>query len=59
MSSEKPIALDLSHHLSDIASARVPSPLKIFQRYWGKPGIISLAGGQCAFIIHALIRTFP
>jgi aromatic amino acid aminotransferase I len=59
MSSERPIALDLSHHLSDIARARVSSPLKVFQRYWSKPGVISLAGGQCAFTIHAFIRTFP
>jgi len=37
--------VDLSHHLSQIARARAPSPLKDLQRYYGKPGIISLAGG--------------
>ncbi|KAJ7700049.1 pyridoxal phosphate-dependent transferase [Mycena rosella] len=45
MSSFKPEALDLSHHLSDLAKARQTSPLKGLFRYWGKPGLISLAGG--------------
>ncbi|KAJ7283688.1 pyridoxal phosphate-dependent transferase [Mycena rebaudengoi] len=41
----KPEPIDLSHHLSDLAKARATSPLKGLQKYWGKPGIISLAGG--------------
>jgi aromatic amino acid aminotransferase I len=45
MSFNKPEAIDLSHHLSDLAKARHTSPLKGLQRYWGKPGLISLAGG--------------
>ncbi|KAJ7498959.1 pyridoxal phosphate-dependent transferase [Mycena latifolia] len=45
MSSFKPEAIDLSHHLSDLAKARQTSPLKGLQKYWGKPGLISLAGG--------------
>jgi hypothetical protein len=47
MSQEKlPEAIDLSHHLSSISRARALSPLKGFQKYWGKPGLISLAGGM-------------
>ncbi|KAJ7129722.1 PLP-dependent transferase [Mycena epipterygia] len=45
MSSFKPEAIDLSHHLSDLSRARHTSPLKGLQKYWGKPGLISLAGG--------------
>ncbi|KAJ3501035.1 hypothetical protein NLJ89_g9522 [Agrocybe chaxingu] len=49
MSSEKSMtfgdAIDLSHHLSTLSRNRVPSPLKELQKYWGRPGIISLAGG--------------
>ncbi|KAG6817459.1 hypothetical protein H0H87_008627 [Tephrocybe sp. NHM501043] len=46
MSLEKlPDAVDLLHHLSDVARARGISPLKGLQKYFGKPGIISLAGG--------------
>ncbi|KAJ6484992.1 pyridoxal phosphate-dependent transferase [Mycena vitilis] len=45
MSSFKPEAIDLSHHLSDLAKARDTSPLKGLFKYWGRPGIISLAGG--------------
>jgi aromatic amino acid aminotransferase I len=41
----KPEAIDLSHHLSALAKARATSPLKGLQKYWGKPGLISLAGG--------------
>ncbi|PPQ63863.1 hypothetical protein CVT24_009489 [Panaeolus cyanescens] len=37
--------IDVSHHLSEIAKKRPLSPLKGLQKYWGKPGIISLAGG--------------
>jgi len=43
---ELPKAIDLSHHLSELAKNRLPSPLKSFYRYWGKPGLISLAGGM-------------
>ncbi|KAF9058171.1 pyridoxal phosphate-dependent transferase [Panaeolus papilionaceus] len=37
--------INLSHHLSEVAKKRPISPLKGLQRFWGKPGIISLAGG--------------
>jgi len=40
-----PDAIDLSHHLSRQARERRISPLKGLQRYYGKPGLISLAGG--------------
>lgn len=36
-------AVDLSHHLSELAKARRFSPLKSFSRYMGIPGIISLS----------------
>ncbi|KAG9048757.1 hypothetical protein FS837_012120 [Tulasnella sp. UAMH 9824] len=37
---------DLSHHLSDLAKNRKPSPLKQLAKYMMKPGILSLAGGM-------------
>ncbi|KAF8640115.1 hypothetical protein AX17_001351 [Amanita inopinata Kibby_2008] len=40
-----PDAIDLSHHLSRVSKKRRISPLKGLQQYFGKPGIISLAGG--------------
>ncbi|KIY42913.1 PLP-dependent transferase [Fistulina hepatica ATCC 64428] len=40
-----PEAVDLSRHLSALARARTPSPLKNLQRYMNKPGLISMAGG--------------
>lgn len=43
---ELPNAVDLSHHLSELAKNRQPSPLKSFYRYWRKPGVIGLAGGM-------------
>jgi aromatic amino acid aminotransferase I len=39
-------AIDLSHHLSEVSKNRVISPLKGLQKYFGKPGMLSLAGGQ-------------
>lgn len=42
---ELPKAIDLSHHLSELSKSRMPSPLKGLARYWGRPGLISLAGG--------------
>ncbi|THV08593.1 PLP-dependent transferase [Dendrothele bispora CBS 962.96] len=39
-------AINLSHHLSDIARARQTSPLKGLAKYLGNPGLISLAGGM-------------
>ncbi|KAF8897502.1 pyridoxal phosphate-dependent transferase [Infundibulicybe gibba] len=54
---ERPDAIDLSHHLSTLSRARGLSPLKGLQRYFGKPGIISLAGGLPSpdyFPIHSL-----
>jgi aromatic amino acid aminotransferase I len=41
-----PKSIDLSHHLSDLAKRRVDSPLKTFYKYYGRPGILPLAGGQ-------------
>lgn len=41
-------AIDLSHHLSDLSRARQPSPLKGLAKYFGKEGLISLAGGMPA-----------
>ncbi|KZT05602.1 PLP-dependent transferase [Laetiporus sulphureus 93-53] len=38
-------AIDLSHHLSELSKARATSPLKGLARYYGRPGLISLAGG--------------
>jgi hypothetical protein len=35
-------AIDLSHHLSELAKARRFSPLKSFGKYMGMPGMISL-----------------
>ncbi|OBZ70291.1 Aromatic amino acid aminotransferase C56E4.03 [Grifola frondosa] len=46
MTSEKrQKAVDLSHHLSDLSRARTTSPLKGLAKYFGRPGLISLAGG--------------
>ncbi|PCH40915.1 PLP-dependent transferase [Wolfiporia cocos MD-104 SS10] len=46
MASEKQQkAIDLSHHLSDLSRARITSPLKGLAKYYGRPGLISLAGG--------------
>lgn len=38
-------AIDLSHHLSEVSRARTTSPLKGLSKYFGRPGLISLAGG--------------
>ena len=46
MEKNRQASIDLSHHLSRVAKARTPSPLKDLQKYFGKEGIISLAGGQ-------------
>ena len=47
MASEKrQKAIDLSHHLSDLSRARQTSPLKGLAKYFGRPGLISLAGGK-------------
>jgi hypothetical protein len=43
---ELPKAVDLSHHLSELAKNRQPSPLKSFYKYWRKPGVIGLGGGM-------------
>ncbi|KAF7301640.1 Aminotran-1-2 domain-containing protein [Mycena indigotica] len=45
MSSFKPDAVELRHHLSEVAKARATSPLKGLQKYLNKPGLLSLAGG--------------
>ena len=39
-------AVDLSHHLSDVAKARKVSPLKGLAKYMGNPNLIPLAGGE-------------
>ncbi|KAL5507793.1 hypothetical protein ACEPAH_5411 [Sanghuangporus vaninii] len=46
MNEKLPKAIDLSHHLSELSKSRQPSPLKNLARYFGKPGILSLAGGM-------------
>jgi len=45
LSEKRGDAIDLSHHLSNVARARQTSPLKGLQKWMGKPGLISLAGG--------------
>ncbi|GAA6009684.1 aminotransferase-like domain-containing protein [Rhodotorula paludigena] len=42
---DKPNAADLSHHLSDLAKARITSPLKAMYKYMQRPGMLMLAGG--------------
>ncbi|THH28413.1 hypothetical protein EUX98_g5776 [Antrodiella citrinella] len=46
MSEKLTEAVDLSHHISDLAKARQPSPLKSLSKYVGTPGLITLAGGM-------------
>jgi hypothetical protein len=46
VSEKLPESIDLSHHLSNFSKARPLSPLKGLQKYWGRPGLISLAGGM-------------
>lgn len=41
-----PHSIDLSHHLSDLAKARAVSPLKGLWKYYGRPGMLALAGGM-------------
>ncbi|EJF62296.1 PLP-dependent transferase [Dichomitus squalens] len=43
---KQPKAIDLAHHLSDVSRARETSPLKDLARQFGRPGLISLAGGM-------------
>ncbi|EKM80315.1 hypothetical protein AGABI1DRAFT_113513 [Agaricus bisporus var. burnettii JB137-S8] len=40
-----PDAIDLSHHLSEVARAREISPLKDLQQYLGRDDLLSIAGG--------------
>ncbi|GAA5883335.1 hypothetical protein JCM3774_005247 [Rhodotorula dairenensis] len=42
---DRPESIDLSHHLSQLAKARISSPLKGLYKYFGQPGMLSLAGG--------------
>ena len=42
---KQPKAIDLAHHLSDVSRARETSALKGLAKYFGRPGLISLAGG--------------
>lgn len=59
-----PNAIDLSHHLSRLSKARQTSPLKGLARYWGKPGLISLAGGvqqadtSFSFVAHSITLAY-
>ncbi|KAH8094916.1 PLP-dependent transferase [Cristinia sonorae] len=46
MSDKRVEAVDLSHHISNLSKARLPSPLKSLAKYMGKPGLITLAGGM-------------
>ncbi|SGZ29995.1 BQ5605_C052g12585 [Microbotryum silenes-dioicae] len=41
----RPDAIDLSHHLSLLARSRMSSPLKGMYKYFGRPGMLMLAGG--------------
>ena len=41
---KRPLAKDMSHHLSQLSQRRRPSPLKELFRYI-HPGILSFAGG--------------
>ncbi|KAM0746202.1 PLP-dependent transferase [Meredithblackwellia eburnea MCA 4105] len=43
--SQKPDAVDLSHHLSLLSRSRNPSPLKEMFKYLAVPGMLSLGGG--------------
>ncbi|GAA6006112.1 hypothetical protein JCM10207_000527 [Rhodosporidiobolus poonsookiae] len=43
--SDLPSAIDLSHHLSDLAKARLSSPLKGLYKYFQRPGMLMFAGG--------------
>ncbi len=47
-----PKAIDLSHHLSELSKARETSPLKGLAKYYGKPGLISLAGGMYLYLMR-------
>lgn len=49
-------AIDLSHHLSELSKKRQTSPLKGLAKYFGRPGLISLAGGATTFIPSDLLR---
>ena len=39
------VAVDLTHHLSELSKRRQTSPLKGLQKYFMKPGTLQLAGG--------------
>ena len=43
---DRPKSVDLSHHLSDVAKARLPPPMKRLAEYMYTPGLIPLAGGS-------------
>ncbi|KAG8812930.1 hypothetical protein FRC17_001750 [Serendipita sp. 399] len=42
---ELPLALDFSHHISELAKARKPFPIKTVFKYYGRPGLLAMAGG--------------
>ncbi|KAG8847837.1 hypothetical protein FRB91_011388 [Serendipita sp. 411] len=40
-----PLALDFSHHISELGKARRPFPIKSVFKYFGRPGLLAMAGG--------------
>jgi aromatic amino acid aminotransferase I / 2-aminoadipate transaminase len=47
--------VDLRHHLSELSRNQRPSLLKSLDKYWGKPGVISLAGGAIRLPLHCVV----
>jgi aromatic amino acid aminotransferase I / 2-aminoadipate transaminase len=45
-------AIDLSHHLSNLAVRRQVSPLKGLAKYMGNPNMIALAGGMSCVLAN-------
>ncbi|KAG8813589.1 hypothetical protein FRC18_002391 [Serendipita sp. 400] len=41
-----PLALDFSHHISELGKARRPFPIKSVFKYFGRPGLLAMAGGK-------------
>ncbi|GAA5978310.1 hypothetical protein JCM11641_004650 [Rhodosporidiobolus odoratus] len=42
---DTPTGTELAHHLSELAKARLPSPLKGLYKYFNRPGMLMFAGG--------------
>jgi hypothetical protein len=47
-SEDLPHAIDLSHHLNELAKHRQASSLKQLYKYAAVPGMITMAGGECS-----------